>query len=173
MILGSPATAEDPLASTYRRPAGAELSALSDKEVAELEAGTGMGLARVAELNSYPGPRHVLDAVTAGRLAASAEQVARLQHVFDDMRIAARRVGAEILGEERGLEEAFRAGAITETDLRARTGRIAALQGELRAIHLAAHLSTRGILSNAQIARYDELRGYTTPAGTAPHDHKH
>ena len=39
--------------------------------------------------------------------------------------------------------------------------RIATLQGELRAIHLRAHLATRAIRSAAQVARYDELRGYT------------
>jgi hypothetical protein len=52
--------------------------------------------------------------------------------------------------------------------------RIAALQGELRAIHLAAHLTTRAILSESQIIRYNELRGYTE--STIKHQdgqHKH
>jgi hypothetical protein len=173
LFISSPAIAGEPLASPYARRAAHGFSGLSDKEIGELEAGTGMGLARVAELNSYPGPRHVLDAVAAGQLAASAEQVARVQRVFDGMRSAAQRVGVEILAEERALDAAFRMAAITEADLQARTGRIAALRGELRAIHLAAHLSTRAILSDAQIARYDELRGYAAPGASAPHEHKH
>ena len=43
------------------------------------------------------------------------------------------------------------------------------LQGELRAVHLNAHVATVGILQPAQVARYDGLRGYTTaPAASQP-----
>jgi hypothetical protein len=132
-----------------------------------------MGLARAAELNSYPGPRHLLDAVHAGRLQARPDQVTRIGQIFEKMRDAARRIGAEILIEEQHLEAAFQATAITEPELRARVERSAALQGELRAIHLQAHLATRAILSAAQIARYNELRGYTTGTPTPPRPHSH
>ena len=64
----------------------------------------------------------------------------------------AQRIGAEILTEEERLEAAFRAGTITDPDLRLRVTRIAALQGELRAIHLRAHLATHAMLSAAQLA---------------------
>ena len=37
-----------------------------------------MGLARAVELNGYPGPRHVLDAVQADELQAIFEQVQRV-----------------------------------------------------------------------------------------------
>ena len=72
------------------------------------------------------------------------------------------------------LETGFRSATMTDTDLRSRITRIVALQGELRAIHLAAHILTRGILSETQIDRYNELRGYTASPDT--HDnqkHKH
>jgi hypothetical protein len=36
----------------------------------------------------------------------------------------------------------------------------ARLEGELRAAHLAAHLETRAILTQHQVARYAALRGY-------------
>jgi hypothetical protein len=39
---------------------------------------------------------------------------------------------------------------------------IARLYGELRFIHLAAHLSTRAILTADQVATYDRLRGYSS-----------
>src|SRR5262245_50351911 len=162
--------AEDPLTSPYRHQTQSGLRGFSESEVSELRAGAGMGLARAAELNSYPGPRHVLDAIAAGRLQASPDQVRQLQEIFDAMRSDARRLGAQILGEEEQLETAFRATTIAEPDLRMRVARIASLQGELRIIHLRAHLQARTVLTAAQVARYDELRGYTTDQ---PHQHKH
>jgi hypothetical protein len=41
---------------------------------------------------------------------------------------------------------------------------------DARAVHLAAHLETKEVLSAAQIARYNALRGYRL-TDTAPHDH--
>ena len=163
--------AEDPLTSPYRHQAQSSLRGFSENEISELRAGTGMGLARAAELNSYPGPRHVLDAIAAGRLQANPHQVQQLQEIFDAMGNDARRVGAQILSEEEQLETAFRATTIVEPDLRARVAGIASLQGELRIIHLRAHLQSRTVLTEAQIARYDELRGYTT--GQPSHQHIH
>jgi hypothetical protein len=34
---------------------------LTEEEISALQQGLGMGRARAAELNGYPGPRHVLD----------------------------------------------------------------------------------------------------------------
>lgn len=166
---GAIAGAQAPLTSPYRPQAQTGLRGLNDQEIRELQAGTGMGLARAAELNSYPGPRHVLDAVAAGTLAASSEQIERVREIFDSMKREAVRVGARVLAEETRLEAGFRAVTITEADLRSRVARIAVLQGELRSIHLAAHLATRAILSDVQIARYNELRGYTE----SPREHEH
>ncbi|HEV8439935.1 MAG TPA: hypothetical protein VGT40_17735 [Methylomirabilota bacterium] len=174
LLVAGPAFAQDRLISPYRHQAETGLRGLDQREIAELKAGNGMGLARAAELNSYPGPRHVLDAVAAGKLMASAEQIQRVQRVFDEMQNDARRVGAQILEREQQLEMGFQTASITESDLRERVTRIAALQGELRAIHLAAHLATRAILSDSQVARYNELRGYTTgSADRQEHQHKH
>ena len=53
------------LADTPSRPyAGQQvrtIKALSDDDIAALRKGEGMGMARAAELNGYPGPKHVLD----------------------------------------------------------------------------------------------------------------
>lgn len=162
LLVGTSAAGQEPLTSPYRHQAQSGLRGLDESETAELRAGTGMGLARAAELNGYPGPRHVLDAVEAGRFEASADQVRRVRQIFDGMKSDAQRVDAQILAEEDRLEAGFRSATITEADLRSRVLRIAGLQGELRAIHLRAHLATRAILSGAQVARYNELRGYTT-----------
>jgi len=174
LMLGAPALAQDQLASPYRHQAAMGLRGLSESETTALETGTGMGMARAAELNGYPGPRHVLDAVAAGKLAASPEQVQRIQQIFDGMQRDAQRIGARILEEERQLEAGFSAATMTADDLRARVGRIAALEGELRTIHLAAHLATRAILSDVQVARYNELRGYASGESEHPHpSHQH
>jgi hypothetical protein len=84
------------------------------------------------------------------------------------------RVGAQILGEEQALESGFRSATMTDTELRSRVATIAALQGQLRVIHLAAHLATRAVLSESQIARYNELRGYAVRQDNDQnHKHKH
>jgi hypothetical protein len=174
LLLAGSASALDPLTSPYRHQADTSLRGLDEHEISELKAGAGMGLARAAELNGYPGPRHVLDAVAARKLTASREQIQRVQQIFDRMKREAGRVGLQILDEEQRLEAAFRAGTITETDLRSQVARIAALHGELRTIHLAAHLATRALLSDLQIARYNEIRGYTAaPTEQRDQQHKH
>jgi hypothetical protein len=91
------------------------------------------------------------------------------QRLFDGMAREARRLGDLILREERSLEAEFRAGGISETNLHARALRIAALEGELRAVHLRAHIEMRAALSGPEIQQYNSLRGYVE----APeHQHK-
>jgi hypothetical protein len=170
LSLAAPVAADDVLTSPYRSQTLSEIRGLSEKEISELRQGRGMGLARAAELNGYPGPRHVLDAVRAGRLQLTPDQVQRVQRLFDDMSSEAQRLGNMVIKEEWALEQAFRKGEISEADLHASVGRIAALQGDLRAVHLRAHLETRLVLSEPQIQRYNQLRGYTA---SSPEDQKH
>jgi Spy/CpxP family protein refolding chaperone len=144
------------------------LRGLSAKEIGELRAGTGMGLARAAELNGYPGPRHVLDAIESGQLPATSDQATQIRAIFDKMQHDAQRVGGEIIAEEQRLEAAFHSSTIDDTKLGQRVARIATLQGELRRIHLSAHVATRAILSEAQVNRYNDLRGY---AEKSPGEH--
>ena len=168
------AWAQNHLSSPYRHQAEAGLRGLDETEIAELKAGNGMGMARAAELNGYPGPRHVLDAAAAGKLPTTPEQIERIQRIFDAMQRDAQRLGAQILEQEQRLEAAFRTGTIIESDVRDRVARISALRGQVRSVHLAAHLATRAILSDSQIARYNELRGYTAGAPDhSGHQHKH
>jgi len=44
-----------------------------------------MGLAKAAELNHYPGPRHVLD--LASELKLSEEQRLRIEQIYNTMQI--------------------------------------------------------------------------------------
>ena len=54
----SPAAAQDP--APYAGLETREIKALSPEQIEDLLAGEGMGYALAAELNHYPGPRHVL-----------------------------------------------------------------------------------------------------------------
>jgi hypothetical protein len=102
----------------------------------------------------------VLDAIAGGHFQVTPEQNRRVEQNFEDMAGKARSLGDQIIAEEAALDMAFRAGTIDEKDLHSRVSRIAMLRGELRVVHLRAHLETRALLSAAQINRYKELRGY-------------
>lgn len=135
-----------------------EAGTLTAEEVAGLRDGTGMGMALPAELNGYAGPRHVLD--LADSLALSPDQRTAVQEVFEQMADRARELGDRIIRMERELDGAFAAGDDPET-LEDLVGEIARLRGELRWVHLRAHLDTAEILSLRQRHAYDRLRGHT------------
>ncbi len=146
-----------------------EIRGLSEREIEDLRSGQGMGLARAAELNGYPGPRHLLEAFETGQLHLNPEQLGTVRQLFEGMSREARRLGDTILREEQALETAFRTGGISEADLQARVGRIAALSGELRLLHLRTHLQTRAILTDHQVQRYNQVRGYASGPPEHPH----
>ena len=143
------------------------IKSLSDAEVEDYMKGRGMGLAKPAELNSYPGPMHVLE--LAERLGLSGEQRAETQKIFAQMRVEAVRLGGLIVEREAGLNRLFAEGRVTAADLQRHVGEIARLQGELRVVHLRAHLEMKRVLTPQQIKTYDELRGYGKKEG----EHRH
>jgi hypothetical protein len=143
-----------PYADLTDRP----IKALSEEEVAGLEAGEGMGMALAAELNGYPGPRHVLD--MAPVLQLSSEQESRIQAIFDKMHHRAVELGQEILNLEKSLDQSFAGESLSEEMLEEALHALGRARGELRLAHLRAHLETRALLNEAQIAKYRELRGY-------------
>ena len=61
LALAGPAAADSPAASPYAGFQHRPIKALSDEQLADLRDGRGMMLSLPAELNGYPGPRHVLD----------------------------------------------------------------------------------------------------------------
>jgi len=139
-----------------------DIKALSPEEIAQLRAGEGMGLALAAELNGYPGPRHVLDLGT--KLGLTDEQRVRIQQLFDVMKAEAIPLGQKLIAAERDLNAAFADRTITPERLQAATAAIGELQGKLRDTHLKYHLATAALLTPDQIHRYTELRGYTAVA---------
>jgi len=145
------------------------IKALSDDDVAALRKGDGMGLAKAAELNGYPGPAHVL--TLAAPLGLTETQRREVRAIFDRMQAAAKPLGGELIAQEQALDHLFAKNEITPDRLAAATHAIAELQGRLRSVHLAAHLETRALLDQDQVARYQRLRGYVHSPGAARHHH--
>ncbi|MBI3571788.1 MAG: hypothetical protein HY082_11935 [Gammaproteobacteria bacterium] len=145
-----------------------EIKALSPEEVKDYLAGKGMGLAKAAELNRYPGPAHVLE--LAEKLQLDAQQKILSEAIFKTMQTEAMCQGKALVEKERELDRLFAGGGITSEDLRVALETIGRLQAEVRWTHLQAHIEQRKILTPKQIAQYEELRGYTSHAGRA-HQH--
>jgi hypothetical protein len=159
-------TAAQPSAYAGRPPSS--IKALTPDEVTGYLDGAGMGFALAAELNGYPGPRHVLE--LADSLGLDAARRAAVQTIFDGMNTEARTLGAAIVAAEAELDSAFAEARITDDELSDRVSRIAALRGRLRVAHLSAHLAVTRLLTPAERQAYRRLRGY---ADGALHDHHH
>jgi Spy/CpxP family protein refolding chaperone len=167
--LAVPVSAETPDAP-YAGQQSRAIKALSDEDIAALRAGNGMGLAKAAELNGYPGPAHVL--ALADRLQLTAAQRQEVAAIHARMSTGARPLGEAVIAHEQALDQLFAKGVATPDSLGAETAAIGELEGRLRAVHLAAHLSTRALLSPEQIALYQQLRGYGEEM-PAMHHHPH
>lgn len=145
--------------SPYLDQLGSSVRGLSQQEVDGLLAGEGMGYARSAELNGYPGPRHVLD--MANELQLSSEQTTSITAIFDGMKEQAVALGQKIVGAESLLSQSFADKTISEESLQTQLDELTNLYSQLRQVHLQAHLAVTPLLSNEQLAQYQVLRGYT------------
>jgi hypothetical protein len=142
----------------YAGEHGRSIKALSEQEIQQYVAGAGMGYAKAAELNHFPGPMHILE--LGDKLGLSAEQRAATQRLMDSHKAEARAIGEKKLEAERGLDMLFRSGNVDEQSLADAVRTAATLEGEYRLSHLETHRRLRALLSDAQVKRYDELRGY-------------
>ena len=147
------------------------IKALSSEEIDSYLSGKGAGLAKAAELNHYPGPLHVLE--LAETLQLNPQQKARSEAVFKAMQTQAVLVGKALVDKEQELDRKFASGAMTSKSLHLLLAQIGKLQAEVRGAHLQAHLDQRAILTQEQIAKYDDLRGYTTGNATGHGGHSH
>lgn len=145
-------------ASPYTNQLESSVRGLSQEEVDGLLAGEGMGYARSAELNGYPGPSHTLD--LANELKLTAEQQANIEPIFDEMKTEAIVLGQEIVAAEATLSQVFADGTLTSTSLQTQLENLANLYAQLRQVHLQAHLEVTPLLTQEQVAQYQVLRGY-------------
>jgi Spy/CpxP family protein refolding chaperone len=134
------------------------IKALSDEETKQYLAGAGMGYARAAELNGYPGPMHVLE--LADKLNLTPEQRAATQKLMETHKAEARALGAKRVAAEKALDELFQSGKADEKHVAEAVAASAKVEGEYRLSHLDTHLRMRALLSDHQAAQYGVLRGY-------------
>lgn len=165
--LGLPATANP---QPYAGQDAREIAALSAQDIDDLLAGRGWGFAKPAELNGFPGPAHLLE--LADDLNLDDAQRAAIRGIFDAMQANAKRLGADYVAAEARLDTAFAKGAIDPEQLKALTAEAGRLRDELRAVHLAAHLEVKPLLSRHQVMTYQQLRGYGSgQSGHGTHSH--
>ncbi|MBT8078490.1 MAG: SgcJ/EcaC family oxidoreductase [Gammaproteobacteria bacterium] len=144
------------------------IKSLSEQEIRSLRAGEGMGFALPAELNGYPGPRHVLE--LAAELRLTREQLAETQALYDAMHSEAVALGEMLIGLEKDLDDDFGRGSIDAATLESALLESGVTKAKLRHVHLRTHLRQKELLSAEQVASYNRLRGY---AGGAHHHDSH
>jgi Spy/CpxP family protein refolding chaperone len=168
-LLSWPASAQSQ--SPYVGQELREIKALSPQEISDYLSGKGMGLAKAAELNGFPGPAHVLELAT--QLNLTTDQKIKAEALFKVMQDRAIALGKELVEEERALNHLFASRSITPEALSSSLARIGKLQGQVRQVHLEAHIEQTALLTPQQIGTYNRLRGYATSAGNDSHEQRH
>jgi len=146
------------------------IKALSEKEIEGYLEGKGLGYAKAAELNKYPGPKHVLD--LASELSLTQDQTTKTQQLFSTMQKQAMEYGEKLIQKELELDSEFATSSINKKSLESLLSEIGTLKSKIRYIHLNAHLDQKALLSKHQVFEYDQLRGYGSKH-TKGHNHSH
>ncbi|HYC36004.1 MAG TPA: periplasmic heavy metal sensor [Usitatibacter sp.] len=154
--------------SPYAGQQSRDIKALSEDEVKGLLAGAGLGYARPAELNRYPGPMHALEHAEALQLTSAQRE--RMQALMKSHKAEARELGARLVALERELDQLFANRKATAESVDRVLLQIGEATARVRGSHLKTHLEATAILTPAQVDRYVELRGY---GGGAHHGHRH
>jgi hypothetical protein len=142
-------------AAASPQQAMAQHHAFLEAEREAIERGEGFGMAMAADMNGYPGPKHVLDMKKELKLTPTQE--AAMQKLMAAMKEKALAKGKDVLLAEKRLEDYFAQGK-SEDELREETYRVASLRAELRWVHLSTHLAARTLLTAQQITAYQQLR---------------
>ena len=135
-----------------------EIKALAPEQIEGLLAGAGLGYAKAAELNGWPGPLHVLELADA--LALSAHQRTEILTIRKAMLAKAKPLGQKLIEAEAALDALFADGIPDAASVADASARIGAIEAKLRAVHLAAHLTTKPLLTRHQRMLYAQHRGY-------------
>ncbi len=166
-IIGVMATASAAQVSPYIGEENQAIKSLTREQIEGLQSGQGMGYAKAAELNHYPGPRHVLD--LASELALTDKQLSATELLFQSMKNRAVKLGNALIEQERILDRLFANQSVSEALLESQLTTISQLEARIRYVHLSTHLSQVKILTQHQVKLYDKLRGYSTGKHTHTH----
>lgn len=150
-------------ATPYAGQETRQIKALSPRETQDYIEGKGMGLAKAAELNGYPGPMHVLE--LQARMELTSEQREATAKLMAAHKIEVKQLGVELIEAERALDTAFANKTIGISNLNSAAEKIGQLQTRIRIAHLETHLKQTALLQPSQIAQYQRLRGYATLSG--------
>ena len=169
---GSFATASTKTESPYKGQQNRNIKALSQQDIDGYLNGKGMGFAKAAELNHYPGPRHVLD--ISKELELSDKQLKQTKALFNIMQTKAKALGKQLIEHEQKLDQLFAQGSVDKNSLETTLNDIGAIQAKLRNVHLSTHLEQKQLLSKHQIMMYDRIRGYgANGSHNNSHNHNH
>lgn len=78
------------------------------------------------------------------------------------MQMTAKRLGRELIEIEADLDKKFQTKELKSKTLQDVVGRSSQKYGELRFSHLVAHLETAAVLSEEQVKKYTQFRGYSS-----------
>lgn len=154
--------------SSYADLVSREIKTLSEDDIEQLRNGAGWGFALAAELNGLPGPLHLLELAREDVIHLDDAQLRKIQELRADMLYQAVPLGEYLIEQERRLNTRFADGNLTERELEELLTEIAATTARLRFVHLATHLETARVLTQQQIAHYNNARGYS-----GDHSHGH
>jgi uncharacterized membrane protein len=159
--------------SPYAGQQSRSVKALSTQEIDDLAEGRGMGTSKVAELNHYPGPKHVLEA--APQLQLTRDQLDKTKAIQASMSTSAKTIGRQIVAKETELEALFSSRKATPENVSLVMEELGRLQASFRLAHLNAHMAMVEVLESQQIAQYDKIRRYSAspPLGHEGHQHRH
>ena len=160
--------------SPYKGQQLRNIKALSQKDIDGYLSGKGMGFAKAAELNHYPGPRHVLD--ISEKLKLSDKQLKQTQSLFNKMQANAITLGKQLIEHEQKLDQLFAQGSVDKNLLEVTLQDIGSIQAKLRNVHLRTHLEQKELLTKHQIMMYDRIRGYGAGGSldmNKSHNHTH
>jgi hypothetical protein len=143
---------------TYAGQQSRDIKALSEDEVQAYLSGAGMGFAKAAELNRYPGPMRALE--LGEPLGLSAAQRSALEALLKRHKDEVRGLGAEVVRLERELDRLFAERVATADSVDGRLAAIASAHARVRASHLKTHIEATALLTPVQVERYAKLRGY-------------
>lgn len=170
VIVSSSALAEESYKSAYVGQEHRRIKSLSADDIDELRNGGGWGLAKVAELNGFPGPAHLLE--MKDRIALTEEQEQEIQVIYNQMKAEAIELGEQLIRLETELNDNFANRTIDQVLLEQSVGEIEKVRSKLRLVHLSTHLQTPNVLSSEQIVLYNSLRGYAKdPCLNIPEGH--
>ncbi len=154
-LIALPALAEAPLDKGQSVPT---IKALTSARVQGLRDGAGLGYAKAAELNGWPSPLHAME--LADVMALSADQRARINVIRLTMLAKARPLGLQLIAAEAALDVLFAKGTPTLTLVAHATEKIGRLEAALRAVHLAAHIEVKPLLTERQRMIYARERSH-------------